>query len=109
MRSPPIDQLEVSFCRPLEKIDADGKIVRVEDLVAASEKFRTVRALCADSARRQYFARFKLKEILPCEVEENVLTEETLRAFPREFALQVRDARVATRTDIVSANWMRSA
>ena len=47
----PIDWLECGFA--FEKIDADGKIVCVKELVAAAKKFRAVRALCAHTARRR--------------------------------------------------------
>src|SRR5207247_1210086 len=70
-----------------EKIETDGEIVRIKDLVAAPEKFRTVRALCADAAGRWQLARFKLKEILGGDVEEDVLAINRRIAF--EFALQI--------------------
>ena len=59
----PIDRFEGRLA--FEKIDTDGKIVRVKELVTASEKFRAVRALGAHAARRRQLARFELKEILP--------------------------------------------
>src|SRR5438128_12462865 len=70
----PIDRLESGLA--FEKIDPDGKIVGVEDLVAESEKLRTVRARGAHPAGRWKFARFELEEILRRDVEEDVLTND---------------------------------
>src|SRR5207249_1474259 len=70
------------------EIETDGEIVRVKDLVAKSEKFRTVRAFRTDTAGRWQLACFELEEIFRGDVEKNVLTVNRRVAF--EPALQVR-------------------
>ena len=81
----PIDRLEGGLA--FEKIDTDGKIVRVKKLIAQPEEFRTVRASCAHATRRRKFARFELKEIFCRDVEENVLAVNRRVAF--EQTLQI--------------------
>ena len=47
----PLDRLKCGLA--FEEIDTDGKIVGVKELVAAPEKLRAVRTICADAARRR--------------------------------------------------------